>query len=87
MNLALHDVDIISKALLSSVRNGDKTLLESYSREALPDVWREQEFSVSMTDLMHDAGDPKRHGSFKQMIARTRIERFFTSAKYENSQP
>ena len=81
MNLALHDVDIISKALLSSVRNGDKTLLESYSREALPDVWKEQEFSVSMTDLMHDAGDPKRHGSFKQMIARTRIERFFAAAK------
>lgn len=82
MNLALHDVDVISKALLVAVRDGDETLLRSYSKEALPDVWKEQEFSVSMTDLMHDSGDPKQHGTFRQRIARTRIEQFFAEAKH-----
>jgi p-hydroxybenzoate 3-monooxygenase len=42
-------------------------------------VWKEQDFSVSMTDLMHDAGDCRQHGAFKQMIARTRIEQFFAN--------
>jgi p-hydroxybenzoate 3-monooxygenase len=82
MNLALHDVDVISRALLRALRDGDGTLLESYSDEALPDVWKEQEFSVSMTDLMHDSGDPKQHGTFRQRIARTRIEQFLAAAKH-----
>jgi len=86
MNLALHDVDVISKALVSAVHDRDETLLQGYSHDALPDVWKEQEFSVSMTDLMHDSGDPKQHGTFKQMIARTRIEQFFAAAKDEKSQ-
>ncbi|HMH12168.1 MAG TPA: FAD-dependent monooxygenase [Edaphobacter sp.] len=82
MNLALHDVDVLSKALISAVRDGDRTALHSYSEEALPHVWKEQEFSVFITDTMHDAGDPRQHGTFRQMIARTRLDEFFASARY-----
>lgn len=81
MNLALHDVDILSNALLSAIRDGDKQALANYTDSALPHVWREQEFSVSMTDLMHDAGDSAMHGTFRKMIARTRIDQFFAAAQ------
>jgi p-hydroxybenzoate 3-monooxygenase len=32
-----------------------------------------------MTDMMHDAGDPAQHGSFRQMIARARLTNLFDS--------
>jgi p-hydroxybenzoate 3-monooxygenase len=84
MNIALHDIDVLSKALLSAVQGGDKTALQSYSEEALPHVWREQEFSVSMTDIMHQAGDPRQHGTFRKMIARTRIDELFAATRYDD---
>jgi len=77
MNLALHDVDVISKVLLRTIRDEDKTLLDGYSNEALPHLRKEQEFSVAMTDLMHHAGDPRQNGTIRQMIARTRIDQLF----------
>lgn len=86
MNLALHDVDVLATALLAAIGNGDETLLRDYSAVALPHVWKEQEFSVSMTDLMHDAGSPRQRGTFQQMIAKTRIDQFFAVARHEESQ-
>jgi p-hydroxybenzoate 3-monooxygenase len=80
MNIALHDVDVLSKALVAALRDGDKAALRSYSDAVLPHVWKEQEFSATMTDIMHDAGDPKQHGTFRQMIARTRLDAFLTTA-------
>jgi p-hydroxybenzoate 3-monooxygenase len=79
MNLALRDVDVLAKALVSAARDGDKTALENYSDTVLPHIWEEQEFSASMTDTFHDAGEPSQHGQFRQMIARARLDAFFAS--------
>jgi p-hydroxybenzoate 3-monooxygenase len=79
MNLALYDVDVLAQALLGAVRDHDKTALNDYSKTVLPHIWKYQEFSVWMTDTMHDAGDSARHGSFRQMTARARLDNLFTS--------
>jgi p-hydroxybenzoate 3-monooxygenase len=79
MNLALRDVDVLAKALVSAARDDDKTALENYSVTALPHIWKEQEFSASMTDTFHDAGDPSQHGRFRQMVARKRLDAFSAS--------
>jgi p-hydroxybenzoate 3-monooxygenase len=34
-----------------------------------------------MTDTFHDAGDPCQNGTFRQMLARTRLDVFFASPK------
>lgn len=79
MNLALYDVDILAQALASAVRDHDRTALENYSDTVLPQIWKYQDFSVWMTETMHDAGDPTQRGKFRQMIARARLDSLFTS--------
>ncbi|WP_158823230.1 4-hydroxybenzoate 3-monooxygenase [Granulicella sp. S156] len=79
MNLALRDVDVLAKALVSAARDGDRNALENYSDTVLPHIWKEQEFSASMTDTFHDAGDPSQRGTFRQGIARARLDAFFAS--------
>lgn len=80
MNLALYDIDILAHALLNAIQNQDKIALENYSDTVLPHIWNYQDFSVWMTDMMHDAGDPAQHGTFRQMTARARLDNLFSSA-------
>ncbi|WP_407160289.1 4-hydroxybenzoate 3-monooxygenase [Bradyrhizobium sp. STM 3557] len=80
MNLALYDVDVLAQALVRAVRDRDETGLTNYSDTVLPHIWKYQEFSVWMTDTMHDAGDPTQHGTFRQMIARARLDNLFESS-------
>ena len=79
MNLALRDVDVLAQALVCAVKNNDRTALENYSATCLPHVWSYQDFSVWMTDTMHDAGDPAKHGRFRQQVARTHLDTLFAS--------
>lgn len=79
MNLALYDVDVLAQALISATRDNDTTALQNYSDTCLPHIWKYQEFAVWMTDMMHDAGDPKQHGTFYQMVARARLDNLFNS--------
>ena len=79
MNLALFDVDILSQALVQSLREQNSSPLESYSDTISSRLWRYQEFSVWMTDTMHDAGDPIIKGNFQQMTALARLDELFNS--------
>lgn len=84
MNLALYDVDILSQAILAAVRDQDTTGLTNYSGTVLPHIWNYQDFAVWMTDMMHDAGDPAQNGTFRQMIARARLDNLFNSKTAAN---
>ena len=79
MNLALYDVDILAQAFVRALNHGDTAGLDSYSDTVLPRIWNYQDFSVWMTDMMHDAGDPTQHGTFRQMTARARLDNLFAS--------
>ena len=78
-NLALFDVDILSQSLISAINKNDRTALENFSETVLPHIWKYQDFAVWITEAMHDAGNSAPHGSFHQMIARSRIENLFKS--------
>jgi p-hydroxybenzoate 3-monooxygenase len=79
MNLALFDVDILADVLLTAVGDGDRSKLDGYSESVLPHIWNYQDFAVWMTDMMHDAGDSTLHGTFRQKIARARLDNLFDS--------
>lgn len=79
MNLALYDVDILSQAIIKAVRDEDASNLNNYSETVLPHIWNYQDFAVWMTDMMHDAGDPTHNGTFRQQIARARLDNLFNS--------
>ncbi len=79
MNLALHDVDVLAQGFVRAIAEGDTTELLRYSETCLPDLWKYQEFSVWMTDTMHDAGNARQHGVFRQRTARARLDALFSS--------
>ena len=79
MNLALHDVDVLARALVRAVRDHDNAALNGYSDTCLPTVWNYQDFSVWMTETMHDAGDSTLHGEFRRKVSRARLDTLFDS--------
>ena len=52
MNLALADVRLLAPALAAGLR-GDQHGLDAYSEQSLRRVWRAEEFSTYMTQMLH----------------------------------
>jgi p-hydroxybenzoate 3-monooxygenase len=59
LNLAVADVRLLAAGLSAWYRNGDGSLLERYSSDALRRVWRAEHFSWFMTSMLHrlEGGD------------------------------
>jgi p-hydroxybenzoate 3-monooxygenase len=59
LNLAVADVRLLAMALAEWYRDGDGSLLERYSTDALRRVWRAEHFSWFMTSMLHrlEGGD------------------------------
>jgi p-hydroxybenzoate 3-monooxygenase len=53
MNLALADVRVLTEALRTFYLNGDERLMDAYSATCLERVWRAEEFSNYMTQMLH----------------------------------
>jgi p-hydroxybenzoate 3-monooxygenase len=53
LNLAVSDITVLSDGLVTYYEHGDRSVLDAYSQVALRRIWRAQEFSRSMTSLMH----------------------------------
>ncbi len=54
LNLAVNDVRLLAAALVRWYQDGSRTGLDTYSATALRRVWRAQDFSNYMTQLLHD---------------------------------
>ncbi len=70
LNLAVNDVRLLGAALRSFYESGSRDGLEAYSATALRRVWRAQDFSNYMTQLLHDLGG----GSFQRGLQLSRLE-------------
>jgi p-hydroxybenzoate 3-monooxygenase len=63
LNLAVNDVRLLAAALADWYATGSTAALDGYSQTALRRVWRAQDFSNYMTQLLHDLGsDPFQKG-------------------------
>ena len=56
LNLALNDVRLLAPAIADWYASGSTAALDAYSETALRRVWRAQDFSNYMTELLHDLG-------------------------------
>lgn len=63
MNLALADVTTLARALAERFRSTSSTRLDSYSADCAGRIWRAEQFSWFMTNLLHrdPDGDPFGH--------------------------
>jgi p-hydroxybenzoate 3-monooxygenase len=57
LNLAIHDVRVLADALATWYRTGDTEEMDGYSQRCLRRVWRVQEFSSSMSSMLHRLPD------------------------------
>jgi p-hydroxybenzoate 3-monooxygenase len=70
LNLAVNDVRLLSARLTSWYRDRSSDALDTYTRSALRRVWRAQDFSNFMTQLLHDLGG----GPYEERLQLARLE-------------
>jgi p-hydroxybenzoate 3-monooxygenase len=70
LNLAVNDVRLLGDALASYYSGGSTAGLDGYTAAARRRVWRAQDFSNYMTQLLHDLGD----GEFGRSLQLARLE-------------
>jgi len=75
MNLALHDADVLARAVRAFLRDGDESLLRRYSADCLERVWSCQEFSRWMLETTHDLGGPAEEAGFRRELRLARLRR------------
>ncbi|MEO3853847.1 4-hydroxybenzoate 3-monooxygenase [Acrocarpospora sp. B8E8] len=79
INLALNDAEVLARAVIRQIQQGDSSLLDSYSDTCLSHIWNYQAFAAWITEIMHNAGDTSYAGEFRKQIARAELQRQFTS--------
>ena len=77
MNLALADVRVLFEALVASLQHRDDTLLDAYSSTCLERVWRAEEFSNYMTQMLH----PNHLDEFENGVQSARLRQAVTSSE------
>jgi p-hydroxybenzoate 3-monooxygenase len=71
MNLAIADVNVLSRALAAFYRTGDREPLAAYSATCLKRIWRAEHFSWWMTSMLHRF---PRDDGFQQRLQRSQLE-------------
>lgn len=87
LNLALHDVAVLAPLLVVALGSGEDALLERYQPQALARVWRAQNFSYWMTQLLHLAPggtgfDVRRQLGELENVVATRAGRTYLAEQY-----
>jgi p-hydroxybenzoate 3-monooxygenase len=70
LNLAVNDARLLASALVGFYRERSSAALERHSATALRRVWRAQDFSNYMTQLLHDLG----RGPFDRQLQLARLD-------------
>jgi p-hydroxybenzoate 3-monooxygenase len=70
LNLAVNDVRLLARGIAELVASGSTDGLDRYSERALRRVWRAQDFSNRMTQLLHRLDG----GAFEQRLQLSRLD-------------
>jgi p-hydroxybenzoate 3-monooxygenase len=73
-NLAVMEAEVLAHALSARLRHGDEGPLARYSAECLPRVWRAQEFSHWMLELLHGPTEDGPTADFSRGLRRARLD-------------
>jgi p-hydroxybenzoate 3-monooxygenase len=70
LNLAVNDVRLLAPALTDLIKHGKREHADGYTAAALGRVWRAQDFSNYMTQMLHDLGG----GPFQRQLQLARLQ-------------
>jgi p-hydroxybenzoate 3-monooxygenase len=83
-NLAIMGVEVLAKALAMALNHGDERALARYSADCLPRIWRAQEFSHWMINLLHGPAGDGQDAVFLRALQRTRLENLRASRAHQD---
>lgn len=83
-NLAIAESDILAKAMIAAVRKGDEQPLVEYSMTCLPRIWKAQEFSHYMIQLLHGPSGDHQDARFLRELQRARLENLRGSRTHQD---
>ncbi|MFB7507675.1 4-hydroxybenzoate 3-monooxygenase [Streptomyces broussonetiae] len=83
-NLAVLEAEILARALIDDLGHGDGRGLARYSAQCLAHIWRAQDFSQWMTQLLHGPSGSDGESSFHNSLRRARIESLRTSRSQQD---
>ncbi len=76
LNLAIADVQILSRALIEKFKRGNDHYIDTYSAACLSRVWKVERFSWQMSMLLHQFDD---HSEFEKKMQRAEFDYIATS--------
>ncbi|MFJ8913997.1 4-hydroxybenzoate 3-monooxygenase [Amycolatopsis sp. NPDC102389] len=83
-NLALMEAEILAHALIEAHTANDRTALDRYSAECLPRIWRAQEFSLWMINLLHGPAGYDDEAVFQRALRDARLESLRVSRAHQD---
>ncbi|MFC0109687.1 4-hydroxybenzoate 3-monooxygenase [Kibdelosporangium aridum] len=83
-NLALMAAEVLARALATQINLGDAQPLIRYSAEVLPRIWRAQEFSHWMINLLHGPFGNDSDSVFLRSLQRARLESLRDSRAHQD---
>jgi p-hydroxybenzoate 3-monooxygenase len=81
-NLAIMAASVLARAMVAALRDGDDRLLAGYSAACLPLIWRAQEFSHWMVNLLNTPTGPD--AEFMRALQWARLESLRTSRMHQD---
>ncbi|MET9634514.1 4-hydroxybenzoate 3-monooxygenase [Lentzea sp. NPDC006480] len=83
-NLAIMEAELLARALVNAITRDDERALSDYTRSCLPRIWRAQEFSHWMIDLLHGPAHPASDAGFQHALRRARLDSLRRSQAHQN---
>ncbi|MBE1465262.1 2-polyprenyl-6-methoxyphenol hydroxylase-like FAD-dependent oxidoreductase [Kibdelosporangium phytohabitans] len=83
-NLALMAAELLAKALAGRITHADDRALARYTADCLPRIWRAQEFSHWMINLLNSPTGDDDHAAFARSLQRARLESLRDSRAHQD---
>lgn len=83
-NLAVMEAEILAEALIAKIRYADEQPLARYSADCLPRIWRAQEFSHWMINLLHGPSGDDADALFLRSLQRARLRSLGSSRTHQD---
>lgn len=83
-NLAIMEAEVLAKGLIASLIQDDEQPLARYSADCVPRIWRAQEFSQWMINLLHTPSGSSDEAAFMRALQRVRLDSLQNSHSHQD---
>ncbi len=83
-NLAVMEAETLAVALIASINGGDDDAIARYSADCLARIWRAQEFSHWMINLLHGPSGQDQDAVFLRALQQARLRSLASSRRHQD---